>query len=183
MDGDLESNKKKLFAFAMRGKWKEVIEMYEKDGRLHKAKITRTGDTALHIAVSDGNEEVVARMMEIVCRCSEPLQHRKDALQTQNDRDNTALHLAASIGNLRMCQLIGGLDPSLVDIRNVDGETPLFLASLHGRKQAFLCLHYLCNADHSSPNYANCRRNCGDTILHSAIAGDYFGKLLLNSNS
>ncbi|KAK7412498.1 hypothetical protein VNO78_03962 [Psophocarpus tetragonolobus] len=33
-------------------------------------------------------------------------------------------------------------------VRNVDGVTPLFLAALHGRKQAFLFLHYLSNHPH-----------------------------------
>ncbi|KAF7818356.1 serine/threonine-protein phosphatase 6 regulatory ankyrin repeat subunit B-like [Senna tora] len=176
---ELENKKKKLFTFAMRGKWKDVIEMYKEDAGLHQAKITRSQDTALHIAASDGNEEVVTQMVDIVCthQHGNPI----EALQTQNERKNTVLHIAASMGNLRMCHLIANVDPSLVDIRNADGETPLFLAALHGKKQAFLLLHYIRNPpprdeliNKSAPFYANSRRNGGDTILHCAIAGDYF---------
>ncbi|KAI9119442.1 hypothetical protein K1719_010117 [Acacia pycnantha] len=166
MATDLEMKKKQLFTFAMKGKWEEVIKLYGQDPRLHKAKITRSGSTALHIAVCDGNEEAVEQMVEHAGTCP---QHCKEALQTQDDRKNTALHIAASMGNLRMCRLIASKNPSLVSVRNVDGETPLFLAALHGRKEAFLCLHHL-----FAPNYDTCRRNCGNTILHCAINGDFY---------
>ncbi|XP_054782653.1 ankyrin repeat-containing protein NPR4-like isoform X2 [Prosopis cineraria] len=171
MGKDLESSKKQLFTFAMKGKWEDVIELYKKEPRLHKARITRSGSTALHVAVFDGNEEVVEQMVKLAETC--PI-HCKEALETQNDRKNTALHVAASMGNLRICHLIAQKHPSLVNVRNVDGETPLFLAVLHGRKEAFLCLHYLSHPNGSSPNYVNCRRNDGDTILHCAIAGNFY---------
>lgn len=168
--------KKKLFTSVMKKKWKEVVEVYGKDPMVQKEKITKSGETGLHIAVSDGKEEVVAKMVASVCTLSP--EERKEALQTHNYRKNTALHLAASMGNVKMCRIIASAEPSTVDYRNVDGETPLFLAALYGRKQAFLWLHYIRNSDSiSSPIYENCRRNNGDTILHCAIRGDYFGKL------
>ncbi|KAF7818359.1 serine/threonine-protein phosphatase 6 regulatory ankyrin repeat subunit B isoform X2 [Senna tora] len=171
---DMESIKKELFRSAMKGKWKQVVEMYRNHPTIQKEKITRSGDTALHIAVSDGNEEVVAQMVDSLLNLSP--KDREEALKTHNHRKNTALHLAAAMGNAKMCRIIASLEPLLVDCRNVDGETPLFLASIYGRKQAFLWLHYIRNnsESNSSPNYANCRRNYGDTILHCAIAGDYF---------
>ncbi|KAK4281202.1 hypothetical protein QN277_012724 [Acacia crassicarpa] len=172
MATDLEMKKKELFTFAMKGKWKEVIKLYEQDQRLHKAKITRSGSTALHIAVFDGNEEAVEQMVEHAGTCP---QHCEEALQTQDDRKNTALHIAASMGNLRMCQLIASKNASLVSVRNVDGETPLFLAALHGRKEAFLCLRHVSHPNGTSTvNYDNCRRKDGYTILHSAINGDFY---------
>ncbi|KAK9945237.1 hypothetical protein M0R45_010762 [Rubus argutus] len=77
-------------------------------------------------------------------------------------------------GNVRMCKCIAK-SPSLVGIPNKDKETPLFLAALHGKKDAFLCLHYICTPDESQQIfYSYCRREDGDTILHCAIAGDYF---------
>ncbi|KAB1227045.1 hypothetical protein CJ030_MR1G014933 [Morella rubra] len=45
---------KDLFRKAMKGELVEVVEKYKSDPRAHKAKITKSGDTALHIAVSDG---------------------------------------------------------------------------------------------------------------------------------
>ncbi|XP_054790709.1 uncharacterized protein LOC129296114 [Prosopis cineraria] len=171
MGKDLESSKKQLFTFAMKGKWEDVIELYKKEPRLHKARITKSRSTALHVAVRDGNEEVVEQMVKLAETC--PILC-KEVLETQNDRKNTALHVAASMGNLRICHLIAQKHPSLVNVRNVDGETPIFLAALHGRKEAFLCLHYLSHPNGSSPNYVNCRRNDGNTFLHCAIAGNFY---------
>ncbi|KAI9095404.1 hypothetical protein K1719_026438 [Acacia pycnantha] len=160
-----DSTKKKLFSCAMSGEWGKVIEMYKEDPWLHSAKIIPFGHTALHIAVSEGKEDVVKEMVDAML---------PKALQTPNYRKNTALHLAASMGNARMCHIIANVERTLVDDRNIDGETPLFLAATHGRKQAFLCLHFIRNPDVTNPFIANCRRNNGDTILHAAINGDYF---------
>lgn len=56
--------------------------------------------------------------------------------------------------------------------RNVDGETPIFVAALSGSKKAFSTLSsMLTNAE----DIALVRRNDGDTILHCAISGEYFG--------
>ena len=57
-----------------------------------------------------------------------------------------------------------------MDIRNNDGETPLFLAALNGKKETFGFL----NAQFTEAHHV--RRNNGDTILHAAIAGEYFSK-------
>ncbi|KAI9110006.1 hypothetical protein K1719_019047 [Acacia pycnantha] len=171
-----ERNKTKLFACAMKGEWDKVIELYKDDVRLHSARITRSGQTALHIAVSNGKEHVV-RLMVLVM--SDTQANNKEelvkALRTHNHRGNTALHLAASMGDATICRIIARVESTLVDDRNDDGETPLFLAALHGRKQAFLSLHSIRNPNIMDPPfYDNCRRSKGDTILHCAINGDYF---------
>ncbi|XXG69023.1 hypothetical protein AAC387_Pa06g1988 [Persea americana] len=62
--------------------------------------------------------------------------------QMRNDQGNNPLHLAASLGQADMCMLMVDRDLELIMSRNMDGETPLFLAALHGRKQAFYTLHY-----------------------------------------
>ncbi|KAK4266801.1 hypothetical protein QN277_023675 [Acacia crassicarpa] len=172
---EYESNKKKLFSCAMKGEWNNVIKLYKDDRNLHKARITRSGQTALHIAVSDGKENEVKQMLQVMSQKDQPELVR--ALRTQNHRGNTALHLAASMGNATICRIIASVEATLVDVRNDDGETPLFLAALHGRKQAFLCLHSIRNPNitpTTPPVYVNCRRKNGDTILHCAINGDYF---------
>nr|KYP40681.1 Ankyrin-2 [Cajanus cajan] len=170
-DRKIEKTNKRLFKLCMKGKWKKVVETYEKEKNAHTERITRTGDTALHVAVTDGQDDVVLQLVKLICSVD------KLALGITNERKNTALHFAASMGSVEMCECIASADASLLSVRNVDGETPLFLAALHGRKQAFMTLHYSC-IYHTNPKdsnyYSNCRRADGDTILHSAIAGDYF---------
>ncbi|XP_022642578.1 uncharacterized protein LOC106774938 isoform X3 [Vigna radiata var. radiata] len=171
-----QKTSKLLFKLCMKGEWEEVVRTFEKDKKAHTAKITKTGDTALHVAVTDGQYDVVGNLVKLICSETEEGK-RKEALGIQNNRKNTALHFAASMGSVDMCKYIASAEASLLSMRNVDGETPLFLAALHGRKEAFLFLHYFSKNNHPEPPpdyYSNCRRHDGDTILHSAIAGDYF---------
>ncbi|XP_057964525.1 uncharacterized protein LOC131155419 isoform X2 [Malania oleifera] len=165
---DMEITKKELFKTAMEGKWDEVEDIYSKKPTARGEKITRTGDTALHIAVSDGREEIVQKLVNY----SSP-----DALSVKNNLGNTALHLAATMGNVAMCFGIAKKNLKLVGERNIDNETPFFLAALHGKKDAFLCLHSLIGGGDEgkrSSGLEYSRKGDGDNILHCAIAGEYF---------
>ncbi|GLT55153.1 hypothetical protein SLA2020_283000 [Shorea laevis] len=155
-----------LFEMAMKGEWDRVVQKYRQNTEAHKVKITRSGDTALHIAVSDGKEEIVEELVDIISS-----QGGKEVLKIKNGIGNTPLHVAASMGKVGMCQCIAQVDPSLVGARNDDRETPFFLAALHGKKDAFLCLLQICGRRNG---FGYSRRNNGETILHVAIAGDYF---------
>ncbi|XP_018506115.2 uncharacterized protein LOC103960143 isoform X1 [Pyrus x bretschneideri] len=168
-DGELKSMdpdkiKKYLFRIAMQSNWEEVVRTYELNEKARGARITKSGDTALHIAVSDGQDEHVEKLVKLIT---------EEELKIKNERGNTPLHVAAWMGNETMCSCIAKDHPSLVGALNVDNETPLFLAAAYGKKNAFLRMHYICSPN-GLPNYNYCRRNDGDTILHCAIAGDYF---------
>ncbi|CAI9781201.1 unnamed protein product [Fraxinus pennsylvanica] len=163
-----EEIKKKLFRNAMNREWNEVIETYAQHPWAHKAKITRSGDTALHIAISDGQVTIVEQLMEKILGKKE---NACDVLETGNELKNTPLHLAASLGNVKMCRLIAGFNSTLIGERNKDGETPFFQAVLNGKREAFSCLHDICGTD---KGYSYCKKKNGETILHSAISGEHF---------
>ncbi|WJZ90105.1 hypothetical protein VitviT2T_009275 [Vitis vinifera] len=164
---NMEVIKKKLFRSAMQGKWDEVVNIYKENEEVHMAKITKSGDTALHVAVSDDQARIVEQLLLIIRGKAKV----KEVLKIQNERGNTILHLAASMGSMEMCKCIADALPDLIGARNHDSETPLFLAALHGKKEAFICLDEICGLDKGN---TYCRRNDGDTILHCAIAGEYF---------
>ncbi|KAJ4722992.1 putative Ankyrin repeat-containing protein [Melia azedarach] len=154
-----------LFESAMKGQWNKVVEAYEKNPMIQEAKITKSQDTALHIAVADGQTDIVLKLVETMGK------NAPNILKIKNDRGNTALHLAAALGHVQMCHCMASKDPKLLAARNNESETPLFLAALHGKKAAFLCLHYF---SQDKENSSSGRKNNGDTILHSAICGEYF---------
>ncbi|XP_057780910.1 uncharacterized protein LOC130999387 isoform X2 [Salvia miltiorrhiza] len=131
----LEENKKYLFQSAMKSKWGEVIKAYKKNKQLHTAKITSSGDTALHIAISNGEESVVEELVKIVSKT-------EGALKMQNELGNTPLHLAAYLSNANMCRCIASCDSTLMGIRNTDNETPFFLAVRHGNLAFDIMTHY-----------------------------------------
>ena len=97
---ETEKINKDLFKMAMRGQWENVVEIYSKNNTLHKAKLTSSGDTALHIAVSDGKEKVVRKLVRYIS--AQP--DKKEALQIKNEQGSTPLHIAASMGNVAMCE-------------------------------------------------------------------------------
>ncbi|KAJ6938720.1 hypothetical protein NC651_005222 [Populus alba x Populus x berolinensis] len=167
-----DSMLKNLFKFAMSGQWKKVVETYRSNPTACKARVTMSGDTALHIAVNDGQEDTVQALVEIISEQSKQSGTGvKEVLEIANKRGNTPLHLAASMGNVKMCTCIARQDPSLVGVRNNDNETPFFSAALHGEKEAFLRLHSICGPEKGRSYY---RGKDGETILHVTISREYF---------
>ncbi|XP_038718185.1 ankyrin repeat-containing protein ITN1-like [Tripterygium wilfordii] len=162
-----ENISKTLFQFAMKREWDNVVELCKKqEGALDK-QVTKSGDTALHIAVSDSREGVVKQLVGLIKKKSYP----SDSLRNTNDEGNTVLHTAAKLGSVTMCKDIAKADATLVFTVNQEGETPLFLAAHHRNKEAFIWLYnFACREGEMT----HIRTKDGDTILHSAINGEYF---------
>ncbi|KAK7303174.1 hypothetical protein RJT34_14076 [Clitoria ternatea] len=161
----------------MRGQWQEVLEAKKKNPATLEAKITKAEDTVLHIAIYVGQTSFVTSLLDNISQ--EVCCH---ILQMQNSKGNTPLHLAAELGNVELCNNIAKRDPkNLISRRNLEGETPLFLAAVHGKRDAFFCLHghQQSNSgdddDDQSVNDSLATKNNGDTILHSTISGEHFG--------
>ncbi|KAK3187865.1 hypothetical protein Dsin_027426 [Dipteronia sinensis] len=162
----MEATKEKvndLFERAMRREWDEFMEAYETNPGIRETRITKSGDTALHIAVSYGEIDVVLRLVKSLGK------NATNVLEIKNDKGNTVLHLAATLGNVDICHCIASKHPGLIAFRNEEDETPLFLAAHHGKKDAFLCLDHFCLEKDTS-----CRKENKDTILHAAISGECF---------
>ncbi|XP_024631952.1 ankyrin repeat-containing protein NPR4 isoform X3 [Medicago truncatula] len=159
-----------LFNHAIRGQWREVIESYEKNPKVLEAKITKVEDTLLHIAVYLKQTLFVTTLLDKISKdmCW-------DILRMQNSKGNTPLHVAAELGNVEICNNIAKRDPILISCRNFEGETPLFLAAVYGKREAFFCLH---SRHQDKDDYSVSRKNNGDTILHSTISSEYFGLAL-----
>nr|XP_015891494.2 uncharacterized protein LOC107425937 [Ziziphus jujuba var. spinosa] len=147
---DESKNMENLFQVALKGKWGEVEKIDEKDPRSYKLKITRMGGTALHMAVAEEQDSVIKLVNEI-CK---------------ND-----------IGALKIMQRpLAEADPSLLGIRTKNKDIPLFIASLHAKMDVFLCLHSVIICFSSSSDRYNTRRlTDGETVLHVAIAREFFG--------
>nr|KYP58037.1 Serine/threonine-protein phosphatase 6 regulatory ankyrin repeat subunit C [Cajanus cajan] len=159
-----------LFNHAMKGQWSEVLDAYKNNPRALEAKVTKAEDTVLHIAVYVGQTNFLTTLLENI---NEDVS--LSILNIRNSKGNTPLHLAAEFGNVDICNTIAKRDPKLILCHNFEGETPLFLAAIHGTKAAFFCLHgHLQDKDDYSP----CVKSNGDTILHSTISNEYFGMAL-----
>ncbi|XP_058084569.1 uncharacterized protein LOC131232354 [Magnolia sinica] len=161
-----EDTTKSMFKNAMKENWEEVVRVCKDNPRAQEAKITRSGDTALHVAIYGRREATARKLVDLIAN-----QDLERILAIKNDRGNIALHLAATLGMVEICLCMARKVPELITSRNNDGETPLFLAVYHGRKETFMTLHSKCpNGD----DISLCRRADGNTILHCAIMGEYF---------
>ncbi|KAL8522950.1 hypothetical protein ACS0TY_013051 [Phlomoides rotata] len=85
--------REELWRNASQRKWAEVIRLYKADRRAQTAPITISGETALRMAISDQHDQVVEELVKSV---------EMETLRIQNKTGNTALHLAAYWGNVRM---------------------------------------------------------------------------------
>ncbi|RVW67957.1 hypothetical protein CK203_064210 [Vitis vinifera] len=163
-----------LFKVVMENQWEEVVDIIKEHSPCASVRITTSKDTALHLAVSDGREEILEHLVQVLG------DKAKDALKIKNDHGNTPLHLAAALGNKRMCQCITDVNKDLVGQRNDDGHTPLFLTALYGKVDAFTFFCQICLPKGIQEYYRGAR---GESILHTAINGEHFKLALLILNN
>jgi len=166
-----------LKGYTLEGNWEEVEKLYNLDPKFSTIEINKSRGTALHVAVNDGNEEIVKSLVNSI------LSHNNvEALECKNEKGDTPLHLAASRGFKDICECIigeGGERKYLIGIDNNNGETPFFLAALSWQKQTFVYLiKFKPGRSDCGGNYSYTKdliRSNGDSILHCAIQRDFFG--------
>ena len=86
------------------------MTIFEEQTWAGRVKISK-GDTALHIAVLDGKESIVRKLVQMVA-------NQENFLHLKNEQGNTPLHLAAAIGNVSMCLHIAAGRSYLVGVCN-----------------------------------------------------------------
>lgn len=171
-----KEQKRKFREAVIEGQWtQQVIPMFEQSNSYHKTQIKGKG-TALHVAVNNGNADVVRRLVEAVVQhegAASGGEEGTSALATRNEQGASPLHLAARRGFDEICKCIigaGGERRSLMCVRNEKGETPLFSAVKTRQLKTFALLYQLV------PNDTNLAiRNKDDSILHIAIRREFLG--------
>ncbi|KAM4075462.1 hypothetical protein ACB094_10G171500 [Castanea mollissima] len=160
------------------GHWDIVLSICRENWLLN-VPITKMGGTVLHIAAYHKQEMIFEQLLQQLRPPGSLL--AKVSLKRKNDVGNTPLHYAAEVGSKKICRSMIEFDraesATLLSVRNNEGETPLFLAALHGHIDVFLYLHFECHPGREHSNY--CTRNNGDTILHCAISEEHYELALI----
>ncbi|XP_060173885.1 uncharacterized protein LOC132604407 [Lycium barbarum] len=176
-----EATKDEIFQTSMGKKWTKVQQLYINNKFVPESKLTRSGDTALHIAISyyhpdrddPKHHPHLTCIKEMIANI--PKENRLLILKQKNEKGNTPLHLAAALGSVPIIEsLVNSEDPTLIRQTNSKGETPLFIAAYQGKLKAFLYLHKCVQDENGEGPIELCRRGDGDNILHAAISGGYF---------
>ena len=166
----LKKEAERLSQSAAKGDWNEVQKICQANW-LFDIPITKLEDTVLHLAVYNKQENIFKLLVQ---QFSSGSLHVISYLKKKNAKGDTPLHHAASVGSEKMCRIITEFhSTTLLSVPNDEGETPLFSAALHGRKDSFLYLHSICGTEERS-NY--CKRSNGDSILHCAISEEHYGE-------
>ncbi|XP_028781014.1 NF-kappa-B inhibitor alpha-like [Neltuma alba] len=121
------------------------------------AKTNKWADTVLHAAIIYGTPpRAVHELFEAMHGGEE------DVLQivsARNQWGNTPLHCAGDRGSSLLCRrILDALSAAqhrtrALLVRNNEGETPLFLAAVHGHLAAFLLLHGHAEPEHATAPY------------------------------
>ncbi|KAM3267308.1 hypothetical protein P3S67_032480 [Capsicum chacoense] len=177
--GEKRNLEDEIFNAAMENEWNEVKELYMKYESLRTTKLTRSEDTALHLAISSYHPDRDTYLHHLFCIkdmiTNIPKENRECILKQKNEKGNTPLHLAAELGSVPIIEcLVNSEEPELIRETNEKGETPLFITAYRGKQDAFLYLHKCCQNEKEEGPIELCRRKDGDNILHAAISGEYF---------
>ncbi|XP_031261012.1 uncharacterized protein LOC116119213 [Pistacia vera] len=115
-----------LYKAILEGNLESIKDFCDWNPEAVRVRITVNLDTALHIAAGKEANHIVKFLL---CFMS------KDDVGLQNNEGNTALSIAAIVGNFQAAQMIMGRHPDLVAVANNSGRMPIIEAALHGQKK------------------------------------------------
>ncbi|KAL4178533.1 hypothetical protein AMTRI_Chr13g115530 [Amborella trichopoda] len=157
-------HERKVYRAATKGNWRIIDKSFKEEPNYQNAPIWPSGATILHLVAQCDQAKTLVKVLEVAT---------EDALSSKNDHGNTILHEAAIVGSIEMAKAVCRKKQCLVTARNHCGETPVFLAAIHGRKDVFW---YLAVELQMLGQMSDCclRRNDGATVLHAAMLGEFY---------
>ncbi|KAJ8759782.1 hypothetical protein K2173_009883 [Erythroxylum novogranatense] len=131
--GNYQQSKKremhlKLYRAAKQGNWDVVKRICEtkKGKEIINHRITKRGETALHVAVSEGQTDFVRKLIK---------EMSKKAIKARDKLGNTAFCTAATSGNVELAQEMLREVKDLANIRGIKRMLPIYVAALLGHKK------------------------------------------------
>lgn len=151
-----------LYKAALRGKWKEARKFIDEDPEALTAKITIASETALHIAVGTGKD--IAFVEKLVRRMS------PEELAFPDQNGETALSVAAIVGNIKAAELLYNKNPDLPNIAGKSG-LPIHRAAQYGQKGMVLYLLEVTRRDIEPSPFSG---ESGVKLLNSVIVAEFY---------
>uniref|UniRef100_A0A803MHE2 PGG domain-containing protein n=1 Tax=Chenopodium quinoa TaxID=63459 RepID=A0A803MHE2_CHEQI len=152
-----------LYKAVVKGEWNKARKFLDDDPEALTAKITIASETVLHIAVGTGKD------LEFVDKLIRRMSPENLALTDQNGE--TALSVAAVVGNIRAAKLLVSKNP---DSPNISGKLglPIHRASQYGQETMIRYLLDVTRDDIESSPFAG---ESGGKLLIDIITAEFFG--------
>lgn len=148
------------------GDWEAALKFLEEHPNSLTASLSADGDTALHVAVLAGHEEIVEELVK-----------KLDAedLAIKNKMNATALNYAAIGGITKIAEDLVKRNTDLLTIPNQNGQIPVVVASLYGHKEMVWYLYIESPKEELSPG----RGKNGIMLLTTCIIDELYGKIMI----
>ncbi|XP_019184618.1 PREDICTED: uncharacterized protein LOC109179571 isoform X2 [Ipomoea nil] len=125
-DEPVRSIHTRLYYAALKGDWKIAKTILRGNGNYGRERITKTGETVLHVAAAGKNTTFVRKLVEML----DP-----SDLELANKRGRTAFCYAAISGVVENARVMMQKNHKLPTIRGHDEFTPIQHAALNGHKK------------------------------------------------
>uniref|UniRef100_A0A2C9VL65 Uncharacterized protein n=1 Tax=Manihot esculenta TaxID=3983 RepID=A0A2C9VL65_MANES len=144
------------------GDCKAVKEFLEECPEAVREKLTRFGNTALHLAASNGDVKLVEELVKLM---------KEEDLEILNNNNETALNIAAGSGILRLAECMINKNKKLACVTGTT-HIPVIVACSTGHRDMTYYLYSVTPLDFLHPEVGA----FGSLLLHEAIGNQFFGK-------
>lgn len=153
-----------LYKAALGGQWKEARKFIDEDPEALTAKISIASETALHVAV--GTRKNVSFVEKLIRKMS------PEELALTDQNGETALFVAATVGNIEAARLLVSKNPDLPNISSKSG-LPIHRAAQYGQKPMVLYLLDVTRKDMDPNPFSG---EYGIKLLVSIIVAEFYGE-------
>ena len=153
-----------MYKAALDGQWNEARKFLDDDPEAFRTKITIASETALHIAVGTG--ENIDFVEKLIRRMS------PEDLALIDQNGETALTVAAVVGNVKAAKLLVNKNPDLPNISGKQG-LPVLRAANYGQEEMVKYLLAVTRGDIEPSPFAG---ESGAELLIAISTAEFFGK-------
>nr|KYP31521.1 hypothetical protein KK1_048107 [Cajanus cajan] len=169
----------------MENRWEEFKEKMKDDQENLLKWFDLFGNNAIHVATRSNNPQLLKELIQLV-----PIEERWEAMCMENREGNTVLHEVVFCEKVQMANVVFEIEEelelqlpsqsadeekgSLLEARNHRGETPLFVAAMHGRVTMLMHLANRVATRNMGDVRKHFRRSDKCSALHATVIGQHF---------
>ncbi|KAJ0747871.1 putative ankyrin repeat-containing domain-containing protein [Helianthus annuus] len=155
-----------LYEAALKGDWKTAKRILDEKPDLIHFAITGNYETLLHVVASAESTKAVEEFVLNLVNMMD-----KNDLKLQNKNYDTALSLAAAVGNVKTAKIMVNKNPALPEIPSCHETMPLYLAALFAKPEMVRYLYGI-SKKMSGDYWSNDNRGW---VLHKCVEAEIFG--------